>query len=197
MSTPAFQALLHAAKTAHDTHAQLKDFVAFPTDLQPSPYQAYHIPAADLLERDPDMLGAPDPLARAFVNAGPDAQWRETYKDTDIGADFMDRFACYCLIGAGGPWISQQMSGYVVYMPPNLHYPWHHHPAEEMYLVLAGQARFMREGSDPEILHPGDTSFHASNQPHAMETGDHSVMAYVTWRNNLGTPPVLTERDIK
>ncbi len=28
MSTPAFETLLAAAKTAHDTHAQLKDFVA-------------------------------------------------------------------------------------------------------------------------------------------------------------------------
>ena len=196
MSTPAFETLRHAAKAAHDTHADLRAFTPFATDLRPSPYSAYHVPAADLMQRDADMLGAPDPLAQAFLKAGPDAQWRETYKNTDIGDDFMTRFACYCLVGLGGPWISDQMSGYVVYMPPNLHYPWHHHPAEEMYLVLAGQAQFFREGDAPETLQAGDTSFHASNQPHAMETGAHSVMAYVTWRNNLGTPPVLTRREV-
>ena len=66
-----------------------------------------------------------------------------------------------------------------------------------MYLVLAGQARFMREGAAPETLSAGETSFHASNQPHAMETADHSVMAYVTWRNHLDTPPVLTDREVQ
>jgi quercetin dioxygenase-like cupin family protein len=105
----------------------------------------------------------------------------------------MDRFGCYCLIGKDGAYISTQMFAWVVYMPAHLHYPWHHHPAEEMYLVIAGEAEFMREGASPEVLRAGDTCFHASNQPHAMETHDHPVMALVMWRNGFDTPPVLSE----
>lgn len=62
-----------------------------------------------------------------------------------------------------------------------------------MYLTLAGEAEFMREGASNKKLRPGDTSQHASNQPHAMETHAHPVMAYVVWRNGFETPPVLTE----
>ena len=197
MTSPAFDALLEQARAAHRDTADIARFCPFPTDLRSSSFTAFHIKSADLMAADP-VMNAPDahPLARAFIAAGPQAQWRETYKNTMIGDDFMDRFACYCLIGQGGPWISDQMAGFVVYMPPGLHYTWHHHPAEELYYVLAGQAEFLREGADSKVLHTGDSSFHASNQPHAMETHDHPVMAYVIWRNHLGTPPVLTERTV-
>ena len=136
------------------------------------------------------------PFAKAFLEASPVAFWRDTYAGTDIGQDFMDRFGCYCLIGEGGAYHSAQMLGFVVYMPPGLYYPWHHHPAEEMYVVLAGEANFHRENAPSEILTRGQTSFHASNQPHAMETREHSVLAYVVWRNGSGIKPVLTEREI-
>ena len=62
--------------------------------------------------------------------------------------------------------------------------------------MSAREAAFHREGDPTEVLRPGGTSFHASNQPHAMETTDSPVMCYVTWRNHLDTPPVLTERAV-
>jgi len=197
VTTPAFTHLLNEARRAHQTHPDLAGFVGFPDDLAEQPMTPFSIPAADLLARETGLFGTGQAAFRdAFTAAGPDALWRETYKDTDIGPDFMDRFGCYCLIGPGAPWTSARMAGFVVYMPAGLHYPWHHHPAEEMYLVLAGEALFLREGARPETLCAGDTSFHAANQPHAMQTGAHPVMAYVTWRNHLEVPPVLTERPV-
>lgn len=197
MAHPSFDALLAHARTAHETRPALRGFCNFPEDLLPSPITPHHIPAADLMAQDrglfaTDLAGFRD----AFVAASPVAMWRETYKGTAIAQNFLNRFACYCLIGQGGPWISTHMSSYVVYMPAGLDYPWHHHPAEEMYLVLAGQAEFMREGEAAETLGPGGNSFHASNQPHAMRTVDHPVMAYVVWRNNLDIQPVWTDREV-
>jgi len=197
VTAPAFLHLLDAAQRAHASHPGLAAFVGFPDDLSEQPMTPHSIPAADLLARETGLFGNDQAELRdAFIAAAPEALWRETYKGTDIGQDFMDRFGCYCLIGPGAPWTSARMAGFVVYMPADLHYPWHHHPAEEMYLVLAGEARFLAEGAPPETLRAGDTSFHASNQPHAMETGAHPVMAYVTWRSHLQTPPVLTERPV-
>lgn len=195
MTHPAFIRLLNAARAAHATQPQLAGFCAFPDDLAPAPVAPFHIAAADLMAQD-RTLAASHPLAAAFRAAGPQAQWRETYKGTDIGQDFMDRFACYCLIGAGGPWASRQMAAFMVYMPPGLYYPWHHHPAEELYYVLAGEAEFYRDGAAPETLRAGQTSFHAGDQPHAMQTHNHSIMAYVIWRGHLDTPPVLTRRRV-
>jgi quercetin dioxygenase-like cupin family protein len=183
--------LLEAARAAHATNPVLRDFCPFPNDLTPREVTPHHINAARLMEAEQGFT--PDALGRAFIAASPQAQWRETYKGTDIGQHFLDRFGCYCLIGAGGAYRSDQMAAYVVYMPPGLHYPWHHHPAEELYFVLAGEARFMRWGAPDEDLRAGDSSFHASNQPHGMETGDHPVLAYVLWRNGFASPPVLNE----
>ena len=60
-------------------------------------------------------------------------------------------------------------------------------------MVLGGEARFLRSGEDDQVLHAGHTSFHASNQPHAMETLDSPVLALVVWRNGFETAPVLTK----
>ncbi len=185
--------LLQAAKETHEGNATLSAFCPFPDDVQPQDVVPYHIPGAQLMAVETGLhTDRYTELRDAFVTAGPLALWRETYKGTDIGQDFMDRFACYCLIGVGGAFTSQQMCAWVVYMPPELHYPWHHHPGEEMYLTLAGEAVFMVEGAEGVVLGPGDTSQHESNQPHAMTTHAHPVMAYVVWRNGFETPPVLT-----
>ncbi len=197
MGTPAFKSLLQEAKDAHARIPALRDFCAFPDDLADGAFQPRLTPAAKLLADDGSMIAqGVDPLAHAFVGAAADAQWRLSYEGTNIGQDFLDHFGCYCLIGAGGPWVSQQMSCYVVYMPPGLHYPWHHHPAEEIYIVLAGEAEFLKEGEPPKVVSTGGSCFHASNQPHATDTHGKGIMAYVLWRNHLKTPPVLTEREV-
>lgn len=194
MTTPAFETLLDAARATHAATSALQEFCAFPGDLTPQDMKPFDIPARKLMV---DETAWPDadlhPLAKGFIDAASDAHWRETYKDTDIGADFMDRFACYCLIGPNAPWTSQTMYGFVVYMPAGLWYPWHHHPAEELYFVLAGEGEFLKEGAAPETLRTGQASFHASNQSHALHTHDHPVMAYVLWRNHFDTPPVWSE----
>ncbi len=59
-------------------------------------------------------------------------------------------------------------------------------------MVVSGSAVFMRDGLPDERLGEGDTSFHKSNQPHAMETHDAPVLCLVAWRDEFETPPVLT-----
>lgn len=187
--------LLSEAQAAHETHPALQAFCPFPTEINPKAFTPHHINAARLMETDSGLTSqAPhDAFRDAFVACSPTAPWRETYKNTNIGSDFLDQFGCYELIGDGGAFATQNMRSFVVYAPPGLYYPWHHHPAEELYLVIAGEAEFMAEGKQTNILHPGDTAFHATNQPHAMATHDHPVMAYVLWRGDLTTAPVLTE----
>ena len=194
MISCSFRALCDAARSGHASHPALAEFCAFPDDLTGTPPERHFIKGASLMENDPVMLGSTDALVQAFLHASPDAKWRETCKGTDIGDDFMDRFVCYCLIGAGGAYGSKAFSSYVVYMPPGLWYPRHHHPAEELYLVLTGEAEFQMDGTPNRTLRARDSAFHPSKRAHAMQTKDHPVMAYVVWRNALQTPPVLTER---
>ena len=192
MAREVWDRLLAEAKAMHEADEALTEFCPFPDDVTPQEVSYFHIPPHDLLIEETGFLDPETPIRRAFIDAGALAKWRETYKGTDIGDDFMNRFGCYCLIGEGGAFHSDQMAAWVVYMPPHLHYPWHHHPGEEMYRVIGGEGRFMRKGMPDEWLKTGDACEHASNQPHALDTEDSPIMAYVVWRNGFETPPVLT-----
>ncbi|SMX39089.1 dimethylsulfonioproprionate lyase family protein [Octadecabacter ascidiaceicola] len=185
--------LLAEVQSLHETSPSLQSFCPFPNDAAAQDVTPFHIVSTDLLQREEGLVSDRyGPLRDAFIAAAPHAQWRETYKDTDIGQDFLDRFGCYCLIGDGGAFTSESMRAYMVYMPAGLHYPWHDHVAEEIYFVVAGEAEFHRHGEASETLTAGDTSFHASSQPHAMTTHDHPVLALVLWRNGFDSGPKLT-----
>ena len=114
-----------------------------------------------------------------------------------ITTKFLNKFGCYGLIGPESPFQSEKIRAWVVYMPKNFYYPWHHHPAEEMYLCLAGEAVFQRENCPDTRLGSGGIMEHSANQPHSMETLEHPIMSYVVWRNEFGTKPVLTFEDAR
>ena len=136
-------------------------------------------------------------LRDAFILASPYAHWRQTYKGTTVGEKFLNKFGCYGLIGPESPFHSEKIRAWVVYMPKKFYYPWHHHPAEEMYLCLAGEAVFRRENCPDTRLVSGGIMEHSANQPHSMETLEHPIMSYVVWRNEFGTKPVLTFEDAR
>lgn len=193
MTSDPWDHLLNAARGVHCSSAALTGFCAFPGDLRRQPVQPRDHPSCALLQADGALVSRrQDAALQAARACGSLARWRETYAGTDIGDDFLTRFGCYCLIGEDGPFASDRMRAWLVYMPARLWYPWHHHPGEEMYMILAGATEFSREGAAPETLHEGQTVQHAANQPHATRTGDHPLLAYVVWRNGFGVTPVLT-----
>ncbi|MEL6996011.1 MAG: dimethylsulfonioproprionate lyase family protein [Pseudomonadota bacterium] len=195
MSDPRWERLLTEMRAAH-TLPELAAFCDFPQDPKAQATAPHEIPASELLQDEEGLktehyTGFRD----ALINAAPLAHWRETYKGTDIGGEFLDRFGCYEVLGEDAPYACDTMRCFIIYAPSDLYYPWHHHPAEELYLVLAGEAEFFIHGEPPKILRPGDTVFHESNVPHAMTTHEHPVLAYVLWRGDLETKPVWTTQE--
>lgn len=195
MTRAVFDALLAEARATHAGHPDVGSFCPFPDDLRPNPVTPFAVPASGKMQRDSRLTTDRYSAFRdALIAAAPFVTWRETYRDTDIDPDFLQRFGCYEVIGVEGPFASATMRSFVIYADAGLHYPWHHHPAEELYLVLAGEAEFHVEGSRPRRLGPGATVLHPSNAPHALTTHDHPVMAYVVWRSDFGTAPVWTSQ---
>ncbi len=185
--------LLAEIRALHAARADLQEFHPLPDDLPARQVSAYHVPAADLMVATPgDTTPALQPLRDALVACAPLAQWRETYQGTDLAAEFRTKFACYEVLGVDAPFGCDTMRSFVVWMPPGMTYPWHHHPAEEIYVVLAGQAEFALHGEENRILGPGESIFHPSNRPHALFCHDTPVMTYVLWRGDLATRPVFT-----
>ncbi|QGX98817.1 cupin domain-containing protein [Roseovarius faecimaris] len=185
--------LLEAARAAHAAVPALQDFCPFPEPLREQAVTAHHDPLCDAMAADADLTTEAFAGFRdALIAAGPLAQWRETYRHTSIGAVLHAHFGTYEFLGHDAPFGTDTMRGFMVYQRPGYHYPMHHHPAEELYLVLAGEAEFHVEGEGSRVLRPGESQFHLTNQPHALTTHDQPVLAYVLWRGDLMTKPVFT-----
>jgi hypothetical protein len=188
-----YQTLLRTTQDAYAGNAEMTGFTPFPDDIVRQAVTPFHSTCCDVFCEDKKLVSQKYPALQDAIRAASDAvHWRQTYKDTDIGDDFMDQFACYCIIGENAPFMSAAIRLFMVYMPPHFYYPWHHHPAEEMYVVVSGTGVFKRKDCPDERLTEGETSFHQSNQPHAMETLDDPVLCLVAWRDDFETPPVLT-----
>ena len=188
-----YQTLLRTTRDAYLGAARMMAFTPFPNDIVDQIVTPFHCNCSDVF-RDDARLNSEKftDLQAAIRDASDVVHWRETYKETDIGNDFMDRFGCYCIIGEDAPFSSDKIRLYMVYMPPHLYYPWHQHPAEEIYMVVSGNAVFRRKNCPDEKLFEGGTSFHESNQPHAMETMEDPVLCLVAWRDDFQSPPVLS-----
>lgn len=197
MSRALFDHALEEVRKFYEASDAMMQFQNFPepSELEWTELEPHYIDPATLFSEDKSLVTDKFSDVRdALIALKDDASWRETYKDTNIGDDFLTRFGCYELFGWDGHFHCRSTRGFIVYSPAGLYYPWHHHPAEEMYFILAGEAEFATEGNAPKHLKPGDTVFHAENQPHNMETKDSGVLAWVQWRGDMSVAPVLTDR---
>jgi quercetin dioxygenase-like cupin family protein len=76
---------------------------------------------------------------------------------------------------------------------PGAEYGIRTHPAEEVFIMMAGQAWWKR-GDEPYKLHgPGERAHHPSMLPHATRTTDNSFMSAYVWCGDLSTQNYVYE----
>lgn len=184
--------LLDEARSLHAAVPALSEFCAFPDVQMAQAFEAQVDPLCQTLIQDNSLSGPFGGFETASLSAAPHAWWRSTYRDTPIGDVLHAHFGTFEILGQDTPLRADGMRGFMIYQTAGYHYPLHHHPAEEIYLVLAGEAEFELEGEETRRLGPGDTAYHASNAPHALTTTDRSILAYVLWRGDIATKPVFT-----
>ena len=140
------QTLLRTTQNAYCENTEMMDFAPFPNNIISQEVIPYYCKCSDYLGDDKRLISNNYPeLQKAIIDASELVHWRETYKGTDIGDYFMDRFGCYSIIGENAPFSSDALRVFMVYMPPRLYYSWHHHPAEEVYMVVSGSATFKKK----------------------------------------------------
>ena len=72
-------------------------------------------------------------------------------------------------------------------MLPNSEYGVRTHPAEEIYVILAGES-FWKRGDAPYCCERSNgRSYHPSLMPHASKTGDQAFMSVYAWVGDLST----------
>ncbi|GHF34849.1 dimethylsulfonioproprionate lyase family protein [Seohaeicola zhoushanensis] len=179
----AFDAALAALYQTFATAAALREFALLPDKPRFVPLQVQANPVAQLMGACA-LLPGPESAAlfAAARMLAPFGNWRSSYTEEQVGRHFLDNFAYVELVGPEGHFESPEMSAYLLYMGPNMHYRRHWHEAEELYYIIAGEAEFQVDGEAPALLGAGDSRLHMSNQPHQTWTRDSAVVCLVLWR---------------
>jgi quercetin dioxygenase-like cupin family protein len=69
---------------------------------------------------------------------------------------------------------------------PGLEYRRHRHPAEEIYIPLAGTAWWQRGDEPWRRVAPGTAIHHPPGLPHATRTGGEPLVALYIWQGEIG-----------
>lgn len=72
-------------------------------------------------------------------------------------------------------------------MLPGYEYGIRTHLAEEVFVMLAGEADWRKGDGDYQPLRAGDRSYHPSMMPHANRTRDQAFMSIYIWRGDVST----------
>ena len=192
-----YNELLDEVKAVYARHENLRDFAPLPSDLTRQEIVPYQRPIAARLQHETGLISScHESLQKALITAGPFMHWPEVYLPDDkapasIDYAFRDELGVYTIIGERAPFASDEMALFLVYMPAGVIYPWHKHPAEELYFILSGEAVFRKEGQGDHLMREGDVICHETMQPHDMQTYDTPMLCLCVWRNHLDIAPTL------
>ena len=91
------------------------------------------------------------------------------------------------LLGPDGLVKSEKVRLGLYGMLANFEYGIRSHPAEEVFVMFAGQAFWKRGAAAYEILGPGGRSYHPSMMPHANKTGEVAFLSAYVWHGDVST----------
>ena len=177
--------LLHAlTDLARSGPGLLPWFAERMADLPSLATSPHSLPVCDLL---PGVLSLTNdrtrPVVSALIDAAPALHWQQTYSEADgFSREWLDSYGWVNLVSPDGLYVSEEIRVSIGYWGVGQHYDEHSHAPEEVYLILAGQARFHSEGRAPIDAGPGDTIHHRPHQKHAIDMVPGPLLAAAFWR---------------
>ena len=172
-----------------------KKFQTHPSDIAQAIYQAL---VSDLIPRQsPVVEAAPvDVSLSNFLQDGKSdlislllqcsdvLSWREAGFGR-LPEEFSKRIFASEIIGPKGIIDNPSMRVGLLLQLDHVAYPKHWHSAEELYLVLLGEAHWSVDDGSPEVRFPETFVHHRSNQPHSMTTSDEPLLAMWGWTGDI------------
>jgi hypothetical protein len=162
---------------------------AQPLDIQPTPHPLIrYLPAALALTRahSPEVASVLEPIAELLP-------WRYGYQVRPEAAGLENAMGWAELVGPEAPFRSGEVCFGLTLIGPGSYYPPHHHPAIELYVVLAGHADWTA-GGQTATQPPGATILHHADIVHAMRTGEEPLLAIYSWTGDVVSPSVWADR---
>ena len=111
-----------------------------------------------------------------------------TWREAGFGKlpeEFSKRIFASEIIGPKGIIDSPSIRVGLLLQLDHVAYPKHWHSAEELYLVLLGEAHWSVNDGSPEVRSPGSFVHHKPNQPHSMTTIEEPLLAMWGWTGDI------------
>jgi hypothetical protein len=130
-----------------------------------------------------------------IAQAAPLLRWRQNpnYTTANMGTAFM---AGYGYVEFAGPkdalFHAPDIRVGLLLLGPELHYPLHAHPAEEVYHPLTNGGRWRRGQEAWRTVPAGHAIHHAPMIPHETKAADSTLLALYCWRGDTVTEARLT-----
>jgi len=147
---------------------------------------------------DRAVAAAPASLRSPLAALGPALAWTRNpnYRDRPNPC-FLARYGYGVILGPpdrlARPLIDDASASMgLLMLGPDVLYPRHCHPAEEIYVPLAGTAWWQRGDAPWRRVPPGIAIHHPSGMPHATRTGGQPLVALYIWQGEIGTHARLT-----
>jgi quercetin dioxygenase-like cupin family protein len=163
---PAAAERMFTALQTPSTHAGQSGAVRLPV--------CRHLPMAlDHARRQPGPVGE---LTEAFAAIEPQLSWETRAGAVALDETFLNSHANATITGSAGLEIRPDVRIGVSLMAPHTLYPDHHHPPEEIYIVLSGG--HWRQASNPwHEPGSGGLVYNPPNIVHAMRSGELPLLA--------------------
>ncbi|WP_419922975.1 dimethylsulfonioproprionate lyase family protein [Candidatus Poriferisodalis sp.] len=137
---------------------------------------------------------ATDAVLDEFLSLAPALPWRQTAGYLGVlSQDFHDNYGYVQLVGPDSIVEHHSVRVGIAVWGPHLHYPSHHHEAEELYHVLAGEPLFSGSDGVRRTTRPGDAVHHAPWQEHCQDFGATPTVLLYCWTGAVVADAVLSE----
>ncbi|TAN10130.1 MAG: transcriptional regulator [Rhizobiaceae bacterium] len=169
---------------AERRNGMIDDFIG-PMDwaMEPRPLAARPLPCLTHLDAILARAGQKEkPLVRLIATHARSLAWGQTYRADDFGETFLQNYGWVELFGTRGYFANDRLAAGFLLLGGHIHYPDHHHIAEEVYIPLTGGTEWRAGGAGFRTREAGEVVHHPSNVVHAMRTGDVPLLALYLWR---------------
>jgi quercetin dioxygenase-like cupin family protein len=132
-------------------------------------------------------------LAAALHPLAPGLCWQQNsnYLTAPPSPQFLDNYGYVEFVGPGRAIASDVLRVGVLLLGPETAYPAHHHPAEEIYHVISGRARWWQRATGWHAESAGSVIHHAPGAPHAMTCNEQPLLALYCWLGDIRTAAEL------
>ena len=135
-----------------------------------------------------DVLAAQNalPCAEQILPVMDDLSWHYSgYDDGRISENVALKMQTVEIIGSDGMIYDDTCRIGLFAQTAHTDYVIRSHPAEELFVQIAGECEWMKGDLPYTLRQPGARMFHASNQPHASRTKGSAMLAAWVWAGDL------------